>query len=398
MEMKIAKKAVAALLATGILASATGCSDTSWSYKDDKYTLSIGTYIYYMAGAYSYAQSEATSSSSTEAATNADGTTEATEAVDVLGATISDDDENETTGRDYILNTAEQGCKTLLYTLEKFDELGLSLTSGEQDEVDNLATQGWSYSGSAYETLGVSKDSYSLAYAEFSAKYEAVFKALYGEGGEMEVTDDELKEYYTSNYVDYSYIPINLYKTVESTDDDSDSSSSTTEALSDDEISAIQDQMDEYSEQLSNGDKTFDEIDEAFMEWQSLDSSTATTSQELLDSSSAPQDIIDAVKELENNKATVITVGEGNTAIMYLVYRGDISEHTSNLDDENTSYSVLTNMKRDEYNDYMDEQGSKLEVEVNEAALGRYTPEELENKMKEIEAQSSSNETAENYV
>lgn len=208
----------------------------------------------------------------------------------------------------------------------------------------------------------------------------------------MEVTDDELEEYYTSNYVDYSYIPINLYKTAESTDDDSDSSSSTTEALSDDEIKEIQDQMDEYSEQLSNGEQTFDEVDEAFMEWQSLDSSTATTAQELLDNSSAPQDIIDAVKELENNKATVITVGEDDTAIMYLVYRGDINEYTSNLDDEDTRYSVLTNMKKDEYNDYMDEQGSKLEVEVNEAALGRYTPEELENKMKELEAQSASSE------
>lgn len=390
--MKIAKKAVAALLATGILATATGCSDMSWSFKDDKNTLSIGTYIYYMAGAYSYAQSEAQSNSTTEAATTADGATEATEPIDVLGATISDEDGNEITGRDYILNTAEQSCKTLIYTLEKFDELGLSLSSGEQAEIDNLATQGWSYSGSAYETLGVSEDSYSLAYAEFSAKYEAVFKALYGEGGEMEVTDDELEEYYTSNYVDYSYIPINLYKTVESTDDDSDSSSSTTEALSDDEIKEIQEQMDEYSEQLSNGEQTFDEVDEAFMEWQSLDSSTATTAQELLDNSSAPQDIIDAVKELENNKATVITVGEDDTAIMYLVYRGDINEYTSNLDDENTRYSVLTNMKKDEYNDYMDEQGSKLEVEVNEAALGRYTPEELENKMKELEAQSASSE------
>lgn len=389
--MKIAKKAVAALLATGILASATGCSDMSWSYKNDNYTLSIGTYIYYMAGAYSYAQSEATSNSSTEAATNADGTTEATEAVDVLAATISDDDDNEITGRDYILNTAEQSCKTLIYTLEKFDELGLSLSSGEQEEIDNLATQGWSYSGSAYETLGVSQDSYSLAYAEFSAKYEAVFNALYGEGGEMEVSDEELEEYYTSNYVDYSYIPINLYETVESDDEDSESAT-TTEALSEDEIAEIQAQMDEYSEQLSSGEQTFEEVDEAFMEWRSLDASTASTAQELLDSSVAPTDIIDAVKELENNSATVITVGEDDTAIMYLVYRGDISEHTSNLDDENTSYSVLTNMKSEEYNDYMDEQGSKLEVEVNEAALGRYTPEELENKMKELEAQSASSE------
>lgn len=385
--MKIVKKAIAAALAAGIIATATGCADTSWSYKDDKTTLSIGTYIYYMAGAYSYAQSEA--QSAVEVTTDAEGATEATEAADVMNAKITGDDDEEITGKDYILNTAEQSCKTLIYTLEKFDELGLTLSDTQQTQIDTLASQGWIYYGSAYEKLGVSEESYKLAYAEFSTKYEAVFKALYGEGGEKEVTDDQLKEYYTSTYVDYSYIPINLYKTVESTDESSDSTSTTTEALSDDEIKKIQETFDGYKDQLDKGEKTFDEIDKAFMEYQSLETSTAKSAQEILDNSATAADIISAVKELENKHATVITVGEGNTAIMYLVYRGDINDKTSNLDDESTSYSVLANMKKDEYNDYMDEQADKLDVQTNDAALGQYTPEELEKKMNEISSENS---------
>ena len=386
--MKILKKAVAAALAVGMLATATGCSDTSWSFKDDKTTLSIGTYIYYMAGAYSYASQSA--QADVEVTTDAEGATEATEKVDVMTAKIKDNDENEVTGKDYILNTAEQSCKTLIYTLEKFDELGLKLSDSEQTQIDTIAAQGWTYSGSAYESVGVSEASYKLAYAEFSTKYEAVFKALYGKGGEKEVTDDQLKEYYTSNYVDYSYIPINLYKTAESSDESSDSTSTTTEALSDDEIKKITDTMNGYKDQLNKGEKTFDEIDKAFMEYQSLTDSTATTAQEILDKSSAPADIIDKGKELDNKKADVITVGEGNTAVMYLVYRGDINDKVSNLDDEDTSYTVLTNMKKDEYNDYMDEQANKLDIQTNDAALNKYTPEELEKKMNELSSSSES--------
>lgn len=383
--MKIVKKAVAAALAAGmIMTAAAGCADTSWSYKDDKNTLAIGTYIYYMTGAYSYAQQ--TAQADVEVTTDAEGATQPTEAVDVMSAKIKDEDDKEVTGKDYMLKTAEQSSKTLLYTLKKFDELGLKLTDTQQTQIDSLASQGWTYSGSSYEKLGVSESSYKLAYAEFSTKYEAVFKALYSKGGEKEVSDDDLKKYYTTEYVDYSYIPINLYKTVEATDD---TSSTKTEALSEDEIKKIQSTFDGYANQLNKGEKTFDEIDKAFMEYQSLDASTAVSNQEILDNSSAPADIVTAIKELKNKNAKVITVGEGNTAVMYLVYRGDITSKTSNLDDENTRYSVLTNMKKDEYNDYMDEQANKLDVQVNEAALNQFTPEEVEKKLNELQASNS---------
>ncbi|MGN0456009.1 MAG: hypothetical protein ACI4F2_04045 [Acutalibacteraceae bacterium] len=387
--MKIVKKAVAAALAAGMLiTAATGCADTSWSYKDDKITLPIGTYIYYLTGAYSYAQQQA--QSAVEVTTDAEGATQPTEAADVMSAKIKDPDDKEVTGREYMLNTAEQSSKTLIYTLEKFDELGLKLTDAEQTQIDTLASQGWTYSGESYEKLGVSESSYKLAYAEFSTKYEAVFKAIYNKGGEKEVSDDELKKYYTTEYVDYSYLPINLYKTAEKTDEASDSASSTTEALSEDEIKKIQSTFDGYKDQLNKGEKTFDEIDKAFMKDQSLDASTAVSATEILDNSAAPADIVKELKELKDKQAKVITVGEGNTAVMYLIYRGDINAKTSNLDDENTRYSVLTNMKKDEYNDYMEEQAKKLELQTNEAALNRYTPEEAEKKLNELKAANSS--------
>lgn len=389
--MKILKKAAAAALAAGILVAATSCADTSWSYKDDKNTLPVGTYIYYMSGAYSFAKQSA--QSEVEVTTDADGATEATEAVDVMTAKIKDNKDKEVTGKDYILNTASNSSKALLFTLKKFDELGLKLSDSDKTQIDTLTTQSWAYSGSSYEKLGISKDSYRLAYAEFSTKYEAVFKKLYNKGGEFEVSADDLKKYYTDNYVDYSYLPMNLYTTVESSDQSADSSASTTKALSDKEIKEAKEKFDGYAKDINDGKKSFDEIDTEFMKDQKVATSSAVTNQELLDSSSAPADIINEVKKLKTGEASVITVGEGDTAVMYLVSKGDIKDSADGLaKDESKSYSVLTNMKKDEFENYINEQAEKMEVQENSAAFNQYTPEELEKKMNEItSANASSN-------
>lgn len=155
-------------------------------------------------------------------------------------------------------------------------------------------------------------------------------------------------------------------------------------------IKKIQSTFDGYKDQLNKGEKTFDEIDKAFMKDQSLDASTAISATEILDNSAAPADIVKELKELKDKQAKVITVGEGNTAVMYLIYRGDINAKTDNLKDENTRSSVLTNMKKDEFNDYMDEQAQKLEIQTNEAALNQYTPEEIEKKLNELKSSNKS--------
>ena len=387
--MKILKKAAAAALAAGLLVTATSCADTTWSYKDDKNTLPIGAYIYYMTGAYSYAQQ--TAQSEVEVTTDAEGATEATEAVDVMTSKIKDENgDKEITGKEYILNTADKSCKSLLYTLKKFDDLGLKLTADEQTQIDNLASQSWVYNGKSYERFGISQDSYKLAYAEFNVKYEDVFKAMYNKGGEKEVSDSDLQKYYTTEYVDYSYLPMNLYTTEESTDESSDSSAAATKALSDDEIKKAKEKFEGYSKQLNDGSKTFEDIDAEFMKDQGASTSSAATNQEILDQSSAPADIITAVKDLKNKQSKVITVGEGDSAVMYLVYRGDINDYVDNLKNEDTRYTVLTKMKSEEFNDYMDEQAEKYEVQKNDSAMSTYTPEELEKKMKELQAENSS--------
>lgn len=107
--MKTTKKLLALALAMGMLTVSAGCADQSWSYKDDMNTLSIGTYIYYMSGAYGYASNQV-SSAQTESATQS-GTEAATEAVDVLTQEIENPDGDKVNAQDYILQEAENACK-----------------------------------------------------------------------------------------------------------------------------------------------------------------------------------------------------------------------------------------------------------------------------------------------
>lgn len=393
--MKIVKKAITLALAAGFLAASTGCADTSWSYKSDKTTLAIGTYIYYMSGAYGSAKNDVESATK-EPTTNDKGETQATEAVNVMTEKIKDKDDNnkEIVVRDYITKTAEKNCKRLIFILEKFNQLGLKLTSEQQAQIDAMTSQSWAYSNKLFGKLGVAKESYKIT-NEFNVKREAIFNAMYNKGGEKAVSDDELKQYYTSTYVDYSYIPINLYKTKQSDNKTSDSANSSTttsgdnnDALSDGEIKKIKDTMNGYKDSLNQGKKDFSEIDKEFMKYQKLEESTAKTAQETLDDSTAPKDIIEAVKKLGNNKAEVIEVGENKSSkVMYLVYRGDINKKVDDLKNDSTRSTVLTKMKDDEFTKYIDEQANKLNIQKNDAALNKYTPEETEKKIKEFEAE-----------
>ena len=60
----------ALLAAAAILFGASGCADTSWSFKTDSKTLSNGQWIYFTLSAYSAAENELNSTQSEESSEN----------------------------------------------------------------------------------------------------------------------------------------------------------------------------------------------------------------------------------------------------------------------------------------------------------------------------------------
>lgn len=370
--MKTTKKLLALALAMGMLTVSAGCADQSWSYKDDMNTLSIGTYIYYMSGAYGYASNQV-SSAQTESATQS-GTEAATEAVDVLTQEIENPDGDKVNAQDYILQEAENACKNLLNTEKLFAQKGLTLSETELTAAESNADQAWSYYRQTYESLGVSKDSFYRAEYLFAAKYNALFEAIYGIGGEKAVSDDEIKAYFTENYTNYAYLPMNLYTTADSESDDASSTTSTAVAFSEEEVQQATEEFNAYAQQINDGSKTYDEIAQAYTTDAGLEENPSVTNTEILEDSSLGDELKEALEGLDANQATVIQVGEDSTAVLYLVYKGDIHEEAENVFEESQRSSVLYSMKFEEYQEDMDAQAKAYECEKNDAAINRYQP------------------------
>ena len=370
--MKTTTKLLALALAMGMLTVSAGCADQSWSYKDDMNTLSIGTYIYYMSGAYGYASNQV-SSAQTESATQS-GTEAATEAVDVLTQEIENPDGDKVNAQDYILQEAENACKNLLNTEKLFAQKGLTLSETELTAAESNADQAWSYYGQTYESLGVSKDSFYRAEYLFAAKYNALFEAIYGRGGEKAVSDDEIKAYFTENYTNYAYLPMNLYTTADSESDDASSTDSTSVAFSEEEVKQATDDFNAYAQQINNGSKTYDEIAQAYTTAAGLEEDLSVTNTEILEDSSLGDELKEALEGLDANQATVIQVGEDSTAVLYLVYKGDINKEAENVFEESQRSSVLYSMKFEEYQKDMDAQAKAYECEKNDAAINSYQP------------------------
>lgn len=360
--MKIIKKSVAiGLGALMIGSSLCGCTqatifgsypnDYSWSYKDDTSTLSIGSYIFYNYMAFYDASMRVE---------NGTG--------DFLDQKLKDDDEKEWVAKDYIKSTAEENCKYHLYTNKVFDDMGLKLTEAQITEYKANADSLWPNLKTTMEQYGVSKESFVAAYSENGVKLDAIFRSTYGEGGEKEVTLDELKKYYTENYVNYSYISIPLYTS--STDEEGNSADT---KMNDDEIKDIKNNLKKYSDAINAGTPYEDEI-KLYMTEYDLESDPTITATNILENSGLPEDIQKALEGMKDKEAKYIVVGEdGDSPMAYLIYRGDIQAEAKNLDtNEDIKYATLSNMKSEEFKNNMSTAAKEYKCEVNTAAIEKY--------------------------
>lgn len=360
--MKIIKKSVAVALGALMVGSTlSGCAqatifgsypnDYSWSYKDETSTLSIGSYIFYNYMAFFDASSRVE---------NGTG--------DFLDQKLKDDEEKEWTARDYIKSEADESCKFHLYTNKLFNDLGLKLTPQQVTEYKTNADTMWTNVRTTMEQYGISKESFVASYSESGIKLDAIFKAMYQEGGEKEVTLDELKKYYTENYVNYSYLSMPLYT---STSDEEGNPVST--KMTADEIEAVKKNFKKYTDAINSGTSYADEV-KVYMEDYQVESDPTMTSTNILKQSALPEDIQKALEGMKDKEATYIIVGEdGESPMCYLVYRGDIQAETKNLDtNEDIRYATLSNMKSEEFQKEMSAAAKAYKCEINTAAIEKY--------------------------
>ena len=223
----ILKRAAAGILAMAMCAGLSGCysEDKTWAAKVGEETMPIGGYIYYLSSAYSQGAALVDSEA------------------DVLGGSI------EGTGASqWIEDKAMEHLRSYYFVSQKFDGLGLTLDEEDQTAVKDATGSVWGYYKTAFEKMGISQDSFEQAYSLYNVRLQKLMAALYGEGGEKELPESEMRDYYLDNYVYYNYFFV-AYT-------DKDEETGVTSPKSDEDKAAIKEDLEEHIERINSGEET----------------------------------------------------------------------------------------------------------------------------------------------
>ena len=348
---------------------ASGCSlQKQWSYKTSDKELAIGVYIYNLDVAYQQALEYA------KKLDDYDGTNDKW-----LDLEITDDDGTTAVARQWMKDKAEELTLTALAVEKGLKDEGATVDSATLQAADEQAKTNWNvgpYANYGYvmpmskelEPHGVSFDSYKYAAFEGPAMQQVLFNTLYEKGGSQEVSDAELEKFFSENYVDYAYLSANLY---ESSTDEAGTTNNV--ALSEDAVKQITDKFDGMVKDINSG-KAFDDVSKAYTEAEGLSSDSVVNNTELLKNFSAGDELKVEIEKLDSGKAATVKVGEGDSAMIYLVYKKDINAIAKDyLESASNRSEVLTNMKTDDFKTYIKDLIKELKYEKN-AAVDSYDP------------------------
>ena len=177
--MSFLKKCAAFLLAGVMTLSCAACAaDTTWIMKKGELEMPAGVYLNNLMQSYFEATMEVEDPSK-----------------DVLKQTIDGKDASE-----WIKEQALNATKESMALCDKFNQLGLSFSEQELATCQTQAKSYYEQSGDNLEKNGISQNSIELLY-QITYMKTKVFDAIYGEGGEQEVSEQEMRDYYNENYI-----------------------------------------------------------------------------------------------------------------------------------------------------------------------------------------------------
>jgi len=188
---KTFKSFIAILLAAIMICSFAGCnsSKNSWAAKYGEETLTVGTYIYFLA----YASSEAS-----YLVENAEKS--------VLSQTV------EGKPAETWIKERAKHYVDYLYAISKMaKDRNIVLTDAQKESAKVSAKSLYTQMANVLEKYGVAESSFERVVIE-EMLTEEVFEAVYGDDGEIGNEDKVLGNYYEENYMAYDYAIIMLSK------------------------------------------------------------------------------------------------------------------------------------------------------------------------------------------
>ena len=368
--MKNIGKKISALALTAVLAcSVTSCTlgPGKWSYKTDIAEISAGSWIYNTYQSYN------------EAVSKIEEANKDNEDFDVQLMDITKEKVEDKNAVDWIFDEAKDKCLSLL-TAEKLVKDKNIVIDDEQINMTASMYIQYYYNGSEeaaafYEKLGVSEESFGECVARYNYLYQELFENIYGKDGEKELSDEEVKKYYTENYISYYYIPYSLKTTDEngnSVDIDGETKEKTVANFN------------KYRNMINNDKKTTSDIEEQYktdFEAESVPSSSNKMLKTDFDESSLSDELKKAIKDNKAGQADVKTIDD----TLYFIYTDDMNElskkikYSEDAAENETDYidklNLVHEMKKEEFEDYIDTEKKALKYETNDACISAYSVE-----------------------
>lgn len=345
--MRYIKKIFSLFLVTATFLVSTACGkiDKSWALKYDKNTVSNGVYVYFLWISYNNALKIV--SNGTE--------------------NIYDLENQKVEGKDaasWIKENAIKATKDLLATEKLFEEKGLTISEEENKNIEEEASKSFENSKDTFDKYGVTFEDFKRAYSAQNLKSEKLFKYFYNVGGVEAVSDEDLINYYKTNYVSLSIIS----KASESNPEEDENGQQNSENKKTDE--QIEDQFKNYVNMINNNEKTFEEIGNMFKESEKMD--TDPIENEVLNPKTGDisDETANKISQLEINKSTHIKLDN----MFLLVYKKDINSSLPDLSDEKERYKILVEMKSDDFNNILKNKANALKIKVNESSIKDYSP------------------------
>ena len=339
--MSLVKKFAAFAVAAVLAVSATGCNGSpEWVMKTDSYSLGSGSYLDIIMTSINNASNQVDMKSTD----------------DLFEQKIGD-----VSLSDWVLEDAQRQAKIYMAVNQKFDEDGLELS---EEELSTLDAQIASYypqyqSYYAYDAKGISENSFREIML-LASKQSKLFQNVYGEGGTQEVTDEEMKQYYSEHAAKYKAIPLQK-----------DSGNDETAEKNNQDL---MEKAEGYLERINNGES----IDDVYAEHQTSMNNENTTL--------AFSYMYDTDEVLTDLRDTVFNAEIGGPAVLldlkssiYIIQRVDHMADESEVTSANTS--TINRMKLPEFEEdmlkYADE---NCNLQVNDSMIKKYTPKKVYNK------------------
>ena len=364
---KMMKKLVAGVSACVLLVSTlSGCysEDKAWAARRGDDTAPIGAYIYYLSNAYQ------------EALTLVEDDTKS----------VFDQEIEGKDGTQWVKDRARESLKLMYYVDQRMEDLGLTLDEDDQSQIESLTGSQWSSFSTSFDQYGIAQTSVERAYSQFIVEYQKVFEAIYGPGGEKEVSDDELREYYEGAYVDVDYFTCAYTQYTED---------GQTETMSDEEKAEAAKEYQQYVTRIQDGELTIEEAAEEYQTARDEEAAAASSSSSESSSSSSssddsasnlasetvnldnsyyPEEMTAKIQEMDENTVDFVDIPDSNMFVV--IQKNPISEACDEmLSDAEQRLSVLSELKNDEYTADMEEGANALDdITFNDSVLDSYDP------------------------